>query len=182
MNALLLTALLAALALPGVAAAQADPASPVADALRSAEQRAQRNLVASAQEMPADKYSYKPTSKQMSFGQLVLHIAGSNAYMCSTITGQTAPAHAKLAPTAGKDKLVAQLKASFDYCHSALATVDDSQLAESVPFFGGRKITRAGAMMGLAEDWSDHYAAAAIYLRLNGHLPPTAQHRGKAEM
>jgi hypothetical protein len=24
-------------------------------------------------------------------------------------------------------------------------------------------------------DWADHYSAAAIYLRLNGVLPPTAK-------
>ena len=27
----------------------------------------------------------------------------------------------------------------------------------------------------LAADWADHYGASAIYLRLNGILPPTAQ-------
>ena len=30
--------------------------------------------------------------------------------------------------------------------------------------------------IGAAEDWADHYGQLAAYLRLNGILPPTAQH------
>ena len=30
-------------------------------------------------------------------------------------------------------------------------------------------------MLGLATDLADHYAQEAIYLRLNGHLPPTGE-------
>lgn len=152
-----------------------EQANPVSTNLRSELQRSQKNLVAAAEEMPADKYGFKPTPAQMSFGQLVLHVAGSNEFMCATIAGTKAPQRAKLAPTASKDSLVARIKQSFDYCSTTLAAVDDAKLGEMVPFFGGRKISRGGAMMGLAGDWSDHYGAAAIYLRLNGILPPTAR-------
>ena len=30
-------------------------------------------------------------------------------------------------------------------------------------------------MLDAAEDWADHYSQLAIYLRLNGFLPPTAK-------
>jgi uncharacterized damage-inducible protein DinB len=153
--------------------------SPVSSALRSLTQRFQQNLVGAAQEMPADKYGFKPTQEQMSFGQLMLHVAGSNDYMCSTIAGEKAPAAQKLQPTANKDELVTRLRDSFDFCSRALAKVDDSKLGEQVPFFGGRSVSRAAAMLALAEDWGDHYGAAAIYLRLNGVLPPTARQRGE---
>ncbi|MDQ6736467.1 MAG: hypothetical protein M3Z30_02045, partial [Gemmatimonadota bacterium] len=86
----------------------------------------------------------------------------------------------KLDATASKDVLIARIKESFEYCGSSLANTDDSHLGEMVPFFGGRTISRAGAMMDLAGDWADHYGASAIYLRLNGILPPTA--RPKAAM
>ncbi|HEX6533355.1 MAG TPA: DinB family protein [Gemmatimonadaceae bacterium] len=177
MKAFLSAALAATLAIPTVAAAQGG--SPLADALRADLQRQQRNLVAAAEAMPADKYGYKPTPAQMSFGQLVLHVAGSNEYMCSTISGAKRPDEAKLQPTAPKDTLVARLKRSFEYCGTALASVTDQKLSETVPFFGGRTISRAGAMLDLAADWGDHYGAAAIYLRLNGVLPPTAR-RGES--
>ena len=164
----------------GGIAAQGMQANPVSGALKSQMQGAQRNLVAAAEAMPADKYGFKPTPAQMSFGQLVLHVAGSNEFMCSSIAGSKAPVRVKLDATASKDVLIARIKESFEYCESSLANTDDSHLGEMVPFFGGRTISRAGAMMDLAGDWADHYGASAIYLRLNGILPPTA--RPKAAM
>jgi hypothetical protein len=41
--------------------------------------------------------------------------------------------------------------------------------------FGGRSASRAAALIGLSDGWSDHYGAQAIYLRLSGILPPSAQ-------
>jgi hypothetical protein len=129
--------------------------------------------------MPADKYSFSPTPEQMSFGKLVLNVAGSNDFMCSKNSGTKAPERPKLQPGDSKDKLVSALEESFRYCTSALANVTDSNLGEEVPFFGGRSISRAAAMLGLSEDWGDHYSLAATELRLNGLLPPTAQ-RGES--
>jgi hypothetical protein len=36
-------------------------------------------------------------------------------------------------------------------------------------------VTRAWISLVLAGAWADHYAEAAMYLRLNGVLPPTAK-------
>ena len=60
-------------------------------------------------------------------------------------------------------------------CETAFAQLQDAQLADSTPFFGGRKVTRALAVLVTVGDWADHYSQMAIYLRLNGHLPPTAK-------
>lgn len=173
----LATCFIAALvALPAAALAQ-DASNPVSSALRSDLARAERNFVESAEEMPADKYGFKPTPQQMSFGQLMLHVAGSNEYMCAVIAGEKMPSRSKLTPASPKAQIVARLKESFAYCKTALAKVDDSKLGESVPFFGGRTVSRATAMLGLSEDWGDHYSATATWLRLNGLLPPTARRR-----
>jgi len=166
------------LAVPATSEAQ-QAQNPVSSALRTLAQRFQGNLVGAAQEMPAGKYGFKPTPQQMSFGQLVLHVAGSNDYMCSTISGEQAPTSQKLQPTDSKEKLMSRLQDSFTFCDRALAKVSDATLGEEVPFFGGQKVSRAAAMLALAEDWGDHYSAAAIYLRLNGLLPPTARQRGE---
>jgi hypothetical protein len=80
-----------------------------------------------------------------------------------------------LAYSDSKDQLVAALKSSFDFCSTALANLDDSKLSDPLVLFGNRPSSRGGAMVALASSWSDHYGAQAIYLRLNGILPPTAQ-------
>ena len=177
MNRFAISFALLALA-PAVSFAQATPApstSPVADALRDGLARYSKRMVAAADAMPADKFSFKPTPDQITFAHLTLHIADSNLLFCSKVSGVAAPEAPKLAETDSKDKLVANVKASFDFCSSALAKVDDSHLTESIPLFKGQNITRAGSILILSNSWGDHYSAQAMYLRLNGVLPPTAQ-------
>ncbi|MGH7499343.1 MAG: DinB family protein [Gemmatimonadales bacterium] len=169
---------LAVWCLTTTAAAQ-DPATPVSDALRSIEQRQGKNLVAAAEEMPAGKYGFKPTPAQMTFGKVIAHLSGGNDYLCSKIGGVEAPKRSKLAEGASKEDLVARLRETFQFCESALAKVNDSNLSAKVPFFGEGEVSRAEAMFATAEDWADHYSQLAIYLRLNGLLPPTA--KGKPE-
>jgi uncharacterized damage-inducible protein DinB len=164
-------------AVPALLAAQG-AASPVADAFRTYEQRSARKLVAAAETMPADKYGYKPTPAQMSVADIVLHLAEGNDYFCSTLTGSTAPKRDSLAATAPKEKLVARLKETFDYCGTALAKLDDAGLAEQLSFFGG-KASRATLILIATGDWEDHYSQMANYLRLNGLLPPTARQQGQ---
>lgn len=149
--------------------------NPVTSVAREILPRQQKNLVAAAEEMPANKFDYKPTEQQMPFGHLILHIVESNNHLCSKIGDVPEIKAAPLKESDGKEKLVAALKASFEFCATALAKVDDSKLGDEVELFGGRKGPRAFALIALTNDWADHYSSAAIYLRLNGLLPPTAQ-------
>jgi uncharacterized damage-inducible protein DinB len=165
---------LALCCLTATAAAQA-PATPVSDALRAMAQRAAQNLVAAAEEMPAAKYGFKPTPAQMSVGDVVLHLAEGNDYLCSTIAGVAAPKRSELTAGASKETLVGRLRETFQFCESALAKVNDSDLATKVPFFGNREISRAHAMFATVDDWGGHYSQLAVYLRLSGLLPPTAK-------
>jgi uncharacterized damage-inducible protein DinB len=173
-----LAAAFALCCLAGTAAAQ-DP-SPVADAFRATAQRDAKNLVAAAEEMPAGKYRYKPTPAQMSFGDVIGHLIEGNDFLCSKVSGVEAPKRADLPKGASKDKLVARLKETFDFCESALAKLDDSDLGAKMKLFGDREFTRAQTIMITVADWADHYSQLANYLRLNGHLPPTAKKKAEA--
>jgi uncharacterized damage-inducible protein DinB len=150
-------------------------ANPVATAVRSSVERQSKNLIAATEEMPADKYGYQPTPAQNSFGHVVMHMANSNFHLCAMISGVEIPKMDELKETDGKEKLTGALKASFDFCTQSLANVDDSKLGEVVFTRGAFSLTRASAMIALTNDFADHYSAAAMYLRLNGLLPPTAQ-------
>lgn len=158
------------------AAVAQDAGSPVADALRTTSERASKNLVAAAETMPSHKYGFKPTPAQMSFGDVLVHLSQGNDFLCSTIAGTEAPKRSEVKVAAGKQKLVARLKETFQFCDSALAKVDDSKLSQQVNFFG-RQISQAQAILATAQDWADHYSQMAIYLRLNGLLPPTAKQK-----
>jgi DinB superfamily len=150
-------------------------ANPVSSFVRQQVTRFNKNMVAAAEAMPAEKFSFKPTAEMNTFAHLTMHIAEGNNALCSQISGTPTPASEKLAATDPKDKLVAGLKASFDFCTTALANVDDSKLSEPLLLFGRVPSSRAGALIALGMGFADHYGAQAIYLRLSGILPPTAQ-------
>lgn len=169
----LINASLAVLLLAASAAAQVK--NPVSSALRDTLPGRQKNTIAAVEAMPADKFSYKPSVDQMTFAHLVAHMVESNNGFCSKAAAVPAPKVEEAKETDGKDKLVAALKASFDFCADALAKMDDSRLGETIEGFGGQQFSRARFAVILAGSWADHYAEAAMYLRLNGVLPPTAK-------
>lgn len=171
-----LAALAFAPALSFAQAASTTPSTaPVADALRQSLGRFSKNITAAAEAMPPEKFSFKPTASQNSFGHLIVHIADSNFRFCAAVSGVAAPEQPKLAETDSKDKLVSAVRSSFDFCSSSLAKLDDSHLADSVELLPGRSVTRAAAILITSGSWSDHYSEQAMYLRLNNILPPTAQ-------
>lgn len=149
--------------------------NPVAAAIRGTLQGRSKNMVAAAEEMPADKYGFKATPAQMTFGHLAVHIYEANYLFCSKIGGVAAPELPKLSDTDPKDKLVERMKASFDFCSTALAKLDDSNLGETLTLSSERKVSRAMAILIFAGALADHYSIQATYLRLNGLLPPTAK-------
>ena len=152
----------------------AQDGAPVAKALRAMTTRMGKELTAAAEAIPEDKYGYKPTPAQMSVGQIMGHLAGGNDALCSVISGAKAPTREKLAATANKAALVARLKETFAFCDTALASLDDSKLSEQLTVFG-EKMSRADLVLETAGDWADHYSQLAIYMRLNGLVPPTAK-------
>ena len=164
------SAILAVATFSSVASAQA----PVAAAFRDFEATEAKNLIAAAKDIPAAKYSYKPTPAQMSVGDIVQHLNQGNDFLCGAISGVKAPTRAKLTGKSSKAELVAMLEQTFDFCKTSLAGLDDSKLAESMTVFG-MTMTRAGVMTLTTGDWADHYSQLAIYMRLNGMLPPTAK-------
>ncbi len=149
-------------------------ANPVSAFVKAGVARYGKNMTAAAEAMPAEKYGFKPSPEMNSYGHLMMHIAQTNNTFCAKISGQAAP-DVKIAETDPKDKLVAAIKDSFAFCTTALEKVDDSKLGEQFVLFGNRPISRGGALVALGGSWTDHYATQAIYLRLNGILPPTAQ-------
>jgi len=149
--------------------------NPVSSGLRDILPGREKNTLAAVEAMPADKFSYKPTTDQMTFGHLVGHMVGSNYLFCSKVSGVEAPKAEEVKETDAKDKLVAALKSSFAFCSESLTNMDDSKLGETTEGFGGKQVTRAWFALVLASSWADHYAETAMYLRLNGVTPPTAK-------
>jgi len=147
--------------------------NPVVSAVRQMEERYAKNLVGAAEEMPADKYSYRPTPEQMSFAHLMVHVAQANNGLCSAIRGG-APSETKLSESDSKEMLSNAVKESFANCEQVLSKADDSNLGQAAAISGGQTSTRGAALVHLVAGWADHYSMAAMDLRLNNLLPPSA--------
>src|SRR5260370_41631985 len=119
MKRLIWTAVICLVA-PMACRAQGPAANPVSAKLRQILDNYSKDLVATAEEMPVEKYSYHPKPEQMTFGKSVDHVAEVNNFVCSKISGAAAPEGAKVSET-DKDKLVEELKASIDYCRQAFS-------------------------------------------------------------
>jgi DinB superfamily len=150
-------------------------ANPVVSTARELFARQSKFIVAAAEEMPADKYSYHPTADQWSFGKVTSHVALSSNAVCAMLSDSPAPPGAKVSDTDPKDTIVVAVKASFEFCDKALANLNDSQMGDTITFFRGAKASRARALFELTGDLEDHYSQMAGYLRLNGLTPPSAQ-------
>ena len=180
-----------ALALPlGLGAQQPQPtppANPITAAFRGRTMSLQSNLAQAFDSIPESKFGYKPTPAQLTIGYIAQHLASDNYLFCNAFGPMKATRDAADTTTADSVKatwpkatLVAKLKASFAFCESAFAQLDDAKLADQVTLtFRGnsRQVTRANMVLGHALDMADHYSQIANYMRLNNLIPPTAQPR-----
>jgi hypothetical protein len=129
-----------------------------------------KNLEASADAMPADKYSFRLTPDQMTFGQWLIHSIDRNYNDCATLKGEPVPDSAKQS-AALKDKaeISKALKDSFDYCAAALQTVDDQKLIASSQM--------SYAFMHIAVHNNEIYGNIVGYMRSSGIVPPSTAAR-----
>ena len=146
-----------------------------------AQQRGMIKMTAEA--MPEDSFSFKPTPEQRSFGEQVLHIAGANSFLMGfTGTSVELPAvdTSNLATfgidATSKADILAALDRSFEIGAAALAAFDDDAMLEEVqgpPWVG--KVTRAAMVSFIFGHNMDIYGQMAVYLRLEGVTPPLSR-------
>jgi hypothetical protein len=170
-------ALAAALVLPSATLAQAPavvtPTGPAAE-VQAAYNRLKPNVIKAAEKMPAEEYGYKPTPEIRSFGRVVNHVTEAQFHTCTTLNGTKFDPASVPSDTAGKDAIVAALKASFAECDKAYASLTDGTLME-VATMGPMKRSRIGLAWGNVSHDNEQYAELSTYLRLKGLVPPTSE-------
>jgi hypothetical protein len=152
-----------------------DIANPVVTSANEIFQRQSAYMVTAASEMPADKYGYKPTPTQWTYGKIIAHVIQANFGVCGMLSGDGPGKGPAVTETTPKDDLIPVLKQSFDTCQKALDGLKDASLGGTITYFGGAKKPRARALIELTDDLEDHYSQMASYLRLNGMVPPSAR-------
>ena len=133
-------------------------------------------LVGMANAMPEDKYGFKPTPAQRSFGEHVLHIAQINVMLTKALGGKTPEPAIDMKATT-KAAMIKAMSDAFDYGAAVIAEFNNTSIQETIqaPFMGPS--TRARVMFFLNGHTQDTYGQMAVYLRLNGLTPPASAPR-----
>jgi uncharacterized damage-inducible protein DinB len=163
------------------------PASPptVASAIDREISNVEKEVVEAAEAMPEAKFQFSPESLKIpgsdfegvrNFTVQVKHIAASNYFIWSPLTGETLPAGLKdgNGPENLKSKaeVIQFLKDSFALGHRAAATLTAENMLQTL---GKSQSTRLRlATFGVAHAF-DHYGQMVEYLRMNGIVPPASR-------
>lgn len=128
-----------------------------------------------ADAMPEEKFSYKSTPPQRDFGQQILHVAGGDVMYLQFFGGKAAAPAINRTATRKADILKA-LSDSFDYGTALIKEQTDQSMMQTVQtnqYLGTSSRARVIYFL-LGHTW-DIYGQMAVYLRLNGVVPPASQ-------
>jgi uncharacterized damage-inducible protein DinB len=164
---------------------QAQPAPTLASVVDHQIGAVEKLVVEAAEAMPEDKFNFSPESLNIpsaeykgvrTFAVEVKHIAASNYFIWSPITGDKLPENLKdgNGPQELKSKaeIIKFLKDSFALGHKAAGTLTTENMLQAPT---GSKSTRLGlATFGVAHAY-DHYGQMVEYLRMNGIVPPASR-------
>jgi uncharacterized damage-inducible protein DinB len=149
-------------------------ANPMIAELKQMYTGVKNNHIKMAEKMPEEHYAFKATADIRSFGQLVAHVADSQARSCSAVNGEQKAVNANSKTT--KADLVAALKESYAMCDKAFDSLTDAKAAEMVSM-GQRQLSRLGMLARMVSHSNEEYGYMAVYLRLKSIVPPSSEGR-----
>jgi uncharacterized damage-inducible protein DinB len=160
---------------PTPAATPAAGAATVRDDLLQDWQDQKETMMKIADAMPEDKFGYKSTPPQRSYGEQVMHIATTNVDILKWIGGQTPAPTFTAESVKTKADILQAMADSYDY---GIALLKEQSAATIVETIDGRFLgpsTRARLFWFLLGHSMDVYGQMAVYLRLNGIVPPASR-------
>jgi uncharacterized damage-inducible protein DinB len=135
---------------------------------------ASRQIVALAEAIPAEKYSWRPAANVRSTGEVFMHIAGTNFFLLKRM-GHKVPADFESVDVdkvaMDKAKVIDWLKRSLDAVRDAHATVTPVELKKKEKFFD-HEATDEGLYLRLLVHANEHMGQLVAYARMNGVVPP----------
>ena len=126
------------------------------------------NAIEMAEAMPAGKYDFKPTPEMRPFGELMVHLAGSNYFFAAGAAGEKPPAEGRFQGEHTKENVVAFMRKAFEYAAGMVETIGDDRAGEVIPVFGSLKATRRKTCEFMLDHVTHHLGYSVPYLRMAG--------------
>ena len=164
-------------AAPEQTAAAPAPNSQVLMQLRADWQAQKDMLMKIADAMPENKFSYKSTPPQRNYGEQIMHVASTNVELLKILGGNATAPGFTAESAKSKAEILKALGDSYDYGTALLNELSETSVLESVkdaPSFLGPS-SRARIIWTLLAHTMDIYGQMAVYLRLNGIVPPASR-------
>jgi uncharacterized damage-inducible protein DinB len=138
-----------------------------------------RKLIAIAEDLPEDKYDYKPQADSRAFRAVLLHVSASMYYFTDTALGKKPrfaddpkPADLKIN---NKADLVAFVKQCVSDGADAIKAKGDKGMNTEVNDGGPHLDRLYDVAYGLIEHSGEHYGNLVVYYRANGMVPPESR-------
>jgi hypothetical protein len=139
----------------------------------------QRKFLALAEEIPADKYAWRPAPGVRSVGEAFMHVA-SEFYLYTPLAYGVTPSPVvalnraslqKFESMSSKPEVLTHLKAGYAYARQTLDAIDVSALVGVHKFFGADR-TILETSFDMTDDLHEHMGQLIAYARMNGIKPP----------
>jgi uncharacterized damage-inducible protein DinB len=137
---------------------------------------AKQDILRSAEKVPEDKYSFRPTDSVRTVGQLFAHVADGQYEMCGGAAGKDDNKNVEQTAKS-KPEIIAALKTAFAYCDAIYSDMTDAKAAELISAGGGAKITRLAMLDFNVAHTMEHYGNLVTYMRIQGIVPPSSEPR-----
>jgi len=126
-------------------------------------------LLEMAEAMPEDKYNYKPTERQKTFQEQLLHIKGNIDWLSGTHFSESYQKDEK--NYSSKAEVITAVRASFEAAAEKVKMANPEDLKTIVDFFAGPK-TKLQILNLLQDHVTHHRGQLIVYLNLNDIKPP----------
>ena len=128
-------------------------------------------LIEMAELMPEENYNYKPTEREMSFQEQLLHIRGNMVWLSEKyFVAENYVKSEKIDPKT-KTEIITAMNIAFDKVTNIIKNVSPDVLPSEVDFFAGKK-SKLQILNQLQDHVTHHRGQLIVYLNLNEIKPP----------
>ena len=170
MNPRALVLALFVLSTPALVSAQ----NPLMAAVKVQHDQVKGYLLKTAEMVPENLYSFRPTPDVRTIAQLIGHVADGSAGICASASGEKPPMLNAEKTMTTKAQLSKALAEALAFCDKAIAGMDDKRAMETTQFMAGGTSPRGMIFAFNTAHNFEHYGNLVTYMRLNKIVPPSS--------
>ena len=150
--------------------------NPLVQSLKSVFDITKTNIMATAEILDDEMYTFRPTDEVRSAGEILAHIADGQFAFCGNAAGEAnaGPENYFEETRTQKAEIIEALEQGFAYCERIFARTSDTE-ADDAADLSGAPNTVGGILAFNSAHNYEHYGNLVTYMRINGIVPPSSR-------